>query len=114
MLTNKIDGAFLDAHPSVKAVANMAVGYNNIDVPACTARNVGCSNTPGVLNNATAEIAFVLILSTARRTGESERYLRARKVDRLGHRGFHRRRRLRPDAGHPRRRPHRQPRRPHG
>ena len=77
LLIDRIDAAFLDAHPSLIAVSNLAVGYNNIDVPACTARRVGCANTPGVLNNATAEIAFALILAAARRTGESERHVRA-------------------------------------
>jgi lactate dehydrogenase-like 2-hydroxyacid dehydrogenase len=77
MNIGRIDGPFLDAHPALKAVSNLAVGYNNIDVPACTARGVGCSNTPGVLNNATAEIAFGLMLCAARRLGESERCVRA-------------------------------------
>lgn len=79
MLTDKIDGAFLDARPNVRAIANYAVGTNNIDVPACTARGVGVSNTPGVLTDATAEIAWMLLMMTARRAGEAERQVRANR-----------------------------------
>jgi glyoxylate reductase len=79
MLTDRIDAAFLDARPNIRAVANFAVGYNNIDVAACTQRNVGASNTPDVLNDATAEVAWTLMLAAARRAGESERVLRAKQ-----------------------------------
>jgi glyoxylate reductase len=78
MLTDRIDAAFLDARPNIRAVANYAVGYNNIDIPACTARRVGVANTPGVLTNATAEIAWALLMAAARRTGEGERLVRTR------------------------------------
>ena len=84
MPIDTINADFLDSRPNIRAVSNIAVGYNNIDVPACTARKVGASNTPGVLNNATAELAFTLILSAARCTGQGERYVRAGQVDRLG------------------------------
>ncbi len=79
LLTNKINAAFLDQRPNIKAIANFAVGYNNIDIVACTARKIGVSNTPGVLTDATAEIAFALLIAAARRTGEAERMVRARQ-----------------------------------
>jgi lactate dehydrogenase-like 2-hydroxyacid dehydrogenase len=77
MLNDRVDEAFLAARPSVKAVANYAVGFNNIDVAACTARGVGVTNTPGVLTDATAEVAWTLLMMAARRAGESERFVRA-------------------------------------
>ena len=58
-------------------VANVAVGYDNIDVAACTARGVVCTNTPGVLTDATADLALALILASTRRLGEAERMIRA-------------------------------------
>jgi len=80
LLTDVIDADFLDAAgPQLKVVANVAVGYNNIDVKAATARNVIVTNTPGVLTNATADLTWALILASARRLGESERVLRAGK-----------------------------------
>jgi glyoxylate reductase len=79
MLTDKIDGVFLDARPTIKAIANYAVGHNNIDVVACTARKVGVSNCPDILTDATAETAWTLLLAAARRAGESERFLRTRQ-----------------------------------
>ena len=78
MLTDKIDAPFLDARPNVRAIANYAVGVNNIAVAACTAHGVGVSNTPGVLTNATAEIAWTLLLMAARRAGEGERLIRGK------------------------------------
>ncbi|MFJ3956850.1 2-hydroxyacid dehydrogenase [Arthrobacter sp. NPDC090010] len=78
LLTERIDGELLDAAgPQLKVVANVAVGYDNVDVPACAARGVVASNTPGVLTEATADIAFGLILMATRRLGEGERLLRA-------------------------------------
>ena len=76
-LTDRIDETLLAATPRLKVVANIAVGYNNIDVPACTARNVMVTNTPGVLDDSTADLAFTLILATARRLTEAEAYIRA-------------------------------------
>ena len=77
LLTTKVDDAFLDAAgPQLKVVANVAVGYNNIDVAACAARGVLATNTPGVLTEATADIAMSLILMTTRRLGEGERVIR--------------------------------------
>ena len=78
LLTTKVDDAFLDAAgPQLKVVANVAVGYNNIDVAACAARGVIATNTPGVLTEATADIAMSLILMTTRRLGEGERVIRS-------------------------------------
>ncbi len=79
-----VDGALLDARPGVRWIALNSAGYNNVDVPACTARKVGLTNTPGVLTNATAEIAFGLILMAARRLSEAERFVRAGKWTGVG------------------------------
>jgi glyoxylate reductase len=80
LLTDMIDAELLDtAGPQLKVVCNVAVGFNNIDVPAAKKRGVTVTNTPGVLTNATADIAWALILASARRVGESERVLRAGK-----------------------------------
>jgi glyoxylate/hydroxypyruvate/2-ketogluconate reductase len=75
-LTDKVDAALLARCPDLKAVANIAVGYNNIDVPACTARGIKVTNTPGVLDDSTADLAFALMLATARRVTEVESYIR--------------------------------------
>lgn len=78
LLTERIDDELLDAAgPQLKVVSNVAVGYDNIDVPACTARSIIATNTPGVLTEATADIAFGLILMATRRLGEGERLIRA-------------------------------------
>ena len=78
LLTEKVDGELLDAAgPQLKSVSNVAVGYNNIDVPACTQRNVIVTNTPGVLTDATADIAMALILMVTRRLAEGERVIRS-------------------------------------
>jgi gluconate 2-dehydrogenase len=81
-LSERIDAALLDAHPQLRAVCNMAVGYNNIDVAACTARGVLVSNTPDVLTETTADFGFALMMATARRITESERFLREGRWDR--------------------------------
>ena len=73
MLTEQVDRELLDAGKDLKVVANVAVGYNNIDVQACRARGVICTNTPDVLTDATAELAVLLMLMVARRAGEGER-----------------------------------------
>ena len=73
----RIDAALLDANPQLRAVCLMTVGYNNVDVPACTARGVLASNAPGVLTETTADLAFALMMAAARRMSEAERYLRA-------------------------------------
>ena len=77
LLTEKVDAELLDAAgPQLKVVSNVAVGYNNIDVPACKERNVLVTNTPGVLTEATADIAMALILMSTRRLAEGERVIR--------------------------------------
>ena len=75
-LTDRVDAALLAAAPNLKVVANIAVGYNNIDVPACTARGVLATNTPGVLDDSTADLAWTLMLGAARRITEVERRVR--------------------------------------
>jgi glyoxylate reductase len=77
LLTEKIDAAVLAAIPSVKIVANVAVGFDNLDVPAATAAGVVMSNTPGVLDETTADLAFALLMCAGRRLGEAERLMRS-------------------------------------
>ncbi|CAN5369106.1 D-glycerate dehydrogenase [soil metagenome] len=78
LLTEKVDGELLDAAgPQLQVVANVAVGYNNVDVAACAERDVVVTNTPDVLTEATADIAFGLILMATRRLGEGERVIRS-------------------------------------
>lgn len=77
MITDRVDAALLDAAgASLKVVSNMAVGYNNIDVPAAHARGVAIGNTPGVLTDATADLTMALLLAAARRIVESVDYVR--------------------------------------
>jgi glyoxylate reductase len=79
LLTEKVDGELLDAAgPQLKIVANFAVGFDNIDVPACTERGVLASNTPEVLSETTADLAFALLVSAGRRIAEGDRFLRAK------------------------------------
>ncbi len=75
-LTDRVDAALVETCPRLKVVANIAVGYNNIDVAACTARGIMATNTPGVLDDSTADLAWTLMLGTARRVTEVERYVR--------------------------------------
>jgi glyoxylate reductase len=77
LLTDRIDGALLDRSPRLKIVANVAVGVDNVDLAACAARSVVVTNTPDVLTEATADLAFGLLIAAARRIGEGERALRA-------------------------------------
>ncbi|MFZ9015730.1 MAG: 2-hydroxyacid dehydrogenase [Ilumatobacteraceae bacterium] len=77
LLTDRVDAAFLDAAPRVRIVANVAVGFNNIDVAACRERGVIVTNTPDVLTDATADLAMALILMSTRRLGEGERLIRS-------------------------------------
>jgi len=79
LLTDRVDGPLLQAAPSVRAVSNVAVGYDNIDVAACTARRVPVGNTPGVLTETTADFAFALLMGLARRVAEADAYVRAGK-----------------------------------
>lgn len=76
-LTDRIDSSLMDAVPTVRVVSNVAVGFDNIDIPAATERGVIVTNTPGILTNTTADLAFTLILAAGRRLGEAERYVRA-------------------------------------
>jgi len=75
--SESIDVELLDANPQLKAVCNMAVGYNNIDVAACTTRGVLVTNTPDVLTETTADFGFALMMAAARRIAEGEHFLRA-------------------------------------
>jgi len=77
LLTEKVDADVLRAIPSVKIVANVAVGYDNLDIAAGTAAGVVMTNTPGVLDDTTADLAFALILATARRLAEADRLTRS-------------------------------------
>jgi glyoxylate reductase len=77
-MTERVDDEFLAAGESLVVVANFGVGYDNIDVPACTRRGVLVTNTPDVLTESTADIAWVLMMAAARRVGEGERFLRSR------------------------------------
>ncbi|WP_313810452.1 D-glycerate dehydrogenase [Glutamicibacter sp.] len=78
LLTERVDAELLEAAgPQLQVVSNVAVGYDNIVVADCTARNVRATNTPGVLTEATADIAFGLILMATRRLGEGERLIRS-------------------------------------
>lgn len=74
LLTDKIDGPLLDKAPRLKVVSNFAVGFNNIDVQACTERGICIGNTPGVLTDATADMAFCLLISSARRVVDGHAY----------------------------------------
>ena len=74
--SDKIDAELLDQCPGIRAVCNTAVGYNNIDVEACTRRGVMVTNTPGVLTDSVADYAIGLIIATCRRMTEGEAYLR--------------------------------------
>ena len=75
-LSEKIDAAFFAACPSVKVVSNIAVGYNNIDVAEASKRGVKVTNTPGVLDDTTADFTFALLMAVARRVTEAETWLR--------------------------------------
>lgn len=90
LLTDRIDGPLLDAAPRLRVVSNFAVGFNNVDVPAATARGVAVGNTPGVLTDATADMAFCLLIAAARRLVEGHAYARSgkwRTWEPLGHLG---------------------------
>ena len=76
LLSDQIDEAYLTKVPSLQIVANYAVGYNNIDLKAAAARNITVTNTPGVLTETSADAAFALMLATARRIVEADRYMR--------------------------------------
>ncbi len=74
LLTDRVDDEFLDAAgPQLKVVSNYAVGFDNIDVPAVTRRGIPAGNTPGVLTDTTADLAFALLMAAARRLPEADR-----------------------------------------
>jgi glyoxylate reductase len=90
LLTDKIDAALMDLAPRLKVVSNYAVGFNNIDVPAATERGIAVGNTPGVLTDATADMAFCLLIAAARRVVEGHQYTLSGKWktwEPLGHLG---------------------------
>jgi glyoxylate reductase len=76
LLTDRIDAHLIDSAPHLRVISNVAVGYDNIDVAAATARGIPVGNTPGILTETTADLAFALILAAARRVTEAERFLR--------------------------------------
>jgi glyoxylate reductase len=78
LLTDRVDAEFLDAAgPQLKVVSNYAVGFDNVDVPECSRRGIPVGNTPGVLTETTADLAWALLMAAARRLPEADRYVRA-------------------------------------
>jgi gluconate 2-dehydrogenase len=73
---DKFDEALLAKCPDLKVISNIAVGYNNIDVPACTKRGIRVTNTPGVLDDTTADLTWSLLMAAARRIAEADAYVR--------------------------------------
>jgi glyoxylate reductase len=76
MLTNRVDAEVMEAAPGLRVIANVAVGYNNIDVEEATRRGIIVSNTPGVLTDTTADFAWALLMAVARRVVEGDRFVR--------------------------------------
>jgi len=79
LLTDQIDENVLSQCPDLKIICNVAVGYNNIDIEACTRRRIMVTNTPGVLDDTTADFTWTLLLATARRVVKADQYLRSLK-----------------------------------
>ena len=79
LLTDKVDAALMDMNPRLKVISNFAVGYDNVDIPAATERGIPVGNTPGVLTDTTADLAFTLLMATARRIQEAIDYVRTGK-----------------------------------
>ncbi|MGK7875130.1 MAG: 2-hydroxyacid dehydrogenase [Xenococcaceae cyanobacterium] len=77
LLTDRIDKQLIEAGASLKAISQMAVGYDNIDIPAATARGIPVGHTPGVLTEATADLAWALLMAAARRVVEADKFVRA-------------------------------------
>ena len=84
LLTDTIDAEVMDAEPRLKVIANYAVGFNNIDVAAATERGIVVTNTPGVLTETTADLAFALLTACARRIVEADKFMRAGKYEGWG------------------------------
>ncbi len=76
LLTDRMDGTAMDAAPRLRVISNMAVGFDNVDLPAATARKIPVGNTPGAMTDATADMTFALMMAAARRLSEGERYVR--------------------------------------
>jgi glyoxylate reductase len=76
LLTDRIDASLIAKAPRLRVISNVAVGYDNIDVAAATARGIPVGNTPGVLTETTADLAFALMLAAARRIAEADRFVR--------------------------------------
>ncbi len=79
LLTDTIDGEIMDANPNLKIIANYAVGFNNIDIDAATQRKIPITNTPGALTETSADMAFTLLMATARRVVEGDKFIRTGK-----------------------------------
>ncbi len=79
LLTDKIDAEVMDAAPKLKVISNYAVGYDNIDIAEATKRGIIVGNTPGVLTDTTADLAFALLMAAARRIVEGDKFVRAGK-----------------------------------
>ena len=79
LLTDRVDQELLGQAPELRAVSNMAVGFDNVDIAACTARRIPVGNTPGVLTDTTADFAFTLLMAIARRVVEADAFVRAGK-----------------------------------
>ncbi len=84
MLSDEIDRELIEACPDLKAVSNLAVGYNNIDVQAAKEAGIIATNVPGVLTEATAELTWALLMAVARRVVEADKFLRAGKFKSWG------------------------------
>jgi glyoxylate reductase len=79
MVTDRIDAAAIASAPRIRAISNLAVGVDNIDLEAATTRGIAVGHTPGVLTETTADLAFALLMAAARRVAEGDRYVRARR-----------------------------------
>jgi len=81
LLNDRIDSVVMEKLPSLKVISNVAVGYDNIDIEAATLRGIMVTNTPGVLTETTADLAFAMLLSAARRIPEADEFIRAGKFE---------------------------------
>jgi glyoxylate reductase len=79
LLTDRMDGEAMDAAPALKVISNMAVGVDNVDIPAATRRKIPVGNTPGAMTDATADMTWALMMAAARRVVEGEKYVRSGK-----------------------------------